>query len=448
MPNKQFVHVREAFRWSAAAVPVLFLAVSAVGAEPYDPLTAGELPQYIFFHRHPDARDPAHGWNQRRPEMFTPASVEEIVNKVGTRGNERLRPGVMFTFFLLEGDTQVTARSLDALLRAAKAANVPVLVALDGQNWWQSRPDLWNWWDPKLPGYNIENRYNVEWTDWGPEHAVKIGWRNWGRQFRIRPAQNFMSPRVLAEYWKQYDLLIPIIVKWYRSLPADRKYLFGGVKLGWEASTNVNAYYFPEGNRLFEQYPNDASHDPTKTHPEEGWTMGTQPLGYAAVSAAGIRKCGELTKADIEEVVRRYLEMLCRQACDRGLPRHMIFTHQGGTYAPWEKHLSFRPAINDYSIPGWSFYSHDPPDCGSLKADLEVAGRTQWAACEWWRGSADEAGWRERFGRTLSFKGCRFVGVYNWESFRSQPGATAAIGELVRRAVPATRPAATQPAGK
>ncbi len=105
--------------------------------------------------------------------------------------------------------------------------------------------------------------------------------------------------------------------------------------------------------------------------------------------------------------------------------------------------MSFKPAINDYSIPGWSFYSHDPPDCGSLPADLRAAGRRQWAACEWWRGAADEAGWRVSFERTLGFAQCRFVAVYNWESFREIPAALAAVRGLV---APTSQPApASQP---
>jgi hypothetical protein len=364
------------------------------------------------------------------------------------RGHDRLRIGSMFTLSILDNDVPTLEETLRALCASAEAADGPVFICLDGQNWWQTRPDLWNWWDPSLPGFDPKNRFNVEWTGWGPEFAVKVGWRNWGRQHRVRPAQNILSARVLQEYRARYDMCIPILVKWYESLPSHRKYLFGGVKLGWEASTNVNAHYYPEGNRIFEQYPRDTSHDPTGTRVEEGWTMGTQPLGYAAVYSAGIRRSGTLTKADIEEVVHRYLRRLCRQASELGLPRHLIFTHQGGVYAPWERHLSFKPAMNEYSIPGWSFYTRDPHDCGPLAAELEAAGRTQWAAVEWWRGAADQSGWRERFERTLRFKRCRLIGVYNWRSFQTQPGALAAVAELVRRTVPPDRPSCSQPAAQ
>jgi hypothetical protein len=339
--------------------------------------------------------------------------------------------GVHFVFSILDGDAETLAASLQRLLSAAGEAEVPVLVTLDGQNWWGYRSDLWNWWDPDFPGYDLGNRLNVEWTDWGPEHAVKICWRDWGRQIRVRPAPNIASPRFLAEHWKQYDVLIPILLEWYRGLPEDRKHLFGGVKVGWEASINVNAYYYADGDRLLERNPTDASGDPRGHDPTKGWTFGNVPLGYAAVFTSGLKQRGELTKEDLEKVVYEYLRRCSYEVNRRGLPAHLIFTHQGGTYAPWEKHMSFNPAINELSIPGWSFYSHDPADCGSLRSDLAAAGRRQWAASEWWRGAADEAGWFERFERTLTFERCRLITVYNWETFRRLPEAIAAVRRLV-----------------
>ncbi len=416
---------------------MLFTGTVAAGAEPHDPIAAGELPQYIFFNRIPQK-----AWQQQQPDTFANAGFAEVVEAVGTRGNDRLRIGVSFIFSMLEGPLDVQTQSLRRMLEAAEQADVPVLVTLDGQNWWQTRPDLWNWWDPALPGFSEANRHNVEWTGWGPEHAIKISWRNWGRQLRVRPAPNLASPTFLAEHWKGYDALIPVILEWYRRLPPERRYLFGGVKLGWEASINVNAYHYPDGNRIFEAAPGDATNDPTERDRQQGWAFGGAVLGHAAAYTSGLRTSGELTREDIETLVHHYLRQLVHEARRRGLPPHLIFTHQGGTYDPWEKHMSFKPAIVEGSIPGYSFYSHDPPDCGSLPADLEAAGRTQWAAAEWWRGAPDAAGWVQRFERTLSFKQCRHVCVYNWEPFSQIPPALAAVRELVAAA--ATRPAPTR----
>ena len=146
---------------------VLFTTGIASAAEPHDPIAAGELPQYIFFNR-------AHGrvWRQQHPDSFTAAGFEEVVDGVGTRGNDRLRIGASFFFSMLEVPLDVLSRSLTRLLETAEQTGIPILITLDGQNWWQNRPDLWNWWDPNLPGFDEANRHNVEWTGWGPEHAI------------------------------------------------------------------------------------------------------------------------------------------------------------------------------------------------------------------------------------------------------------------------------------
>lgn len=423
------------------------LSISAIGApaadmklgrEPSDPVARGELPQYIFFNKAPTYPDPMR-WTERDPNAFTAASCEEIAGLVGSRGNSRLRVGVSYPFSILEYPPGQLVQCVTRLLEASRAADVPVLITLDGQNWWESRSDLWNWWDPSLPGFNPANRNNVEWSDWGPRYAVKTGWRNWGHQIRVRPAPNLASPRFLAEHWKAYDVLVPLIARWYRELPKERKYLFGGLKVGWEASINVNAYYYPDGNSVFERSPGDTSKDPTDHERAMGWKTGRPTLGYAAISTAKIRTSGRLTINDFERVVHRYLEQLSQAAVKRGIPRELVFTHQGCTYEPWDKHLSFKPAMNDFSIPGWSFYTHDPTECGSLEKDLAAADRQQWAASEWWRGAETAERWRRRFEASLQFKSCRLVCVYNWESFKKYPEALRAVRELVEQAQ--TRPA-------
>jgi hypothetical protein len=431
--HRRPMRVRQA--WCPVVVLLLTLPCSGesgVATRPAgsDPSPPQPLPQYLFFNRAPGAS--RERWLQTHPDRFSADSLQEMVKILGGRTAGSLRFGAAFMFSILERDTNTTATSIRRLLAAAGQADVPVLIGLDGQNWWETRSDLWNWWDPALPGYDPENRLNVEWTGWGPEHAVKIGWRNWGRQLRVRPAPNIESPRVLAEHWKAYDLLIPIVVEWYRSLPPERRYLLGGVKVGWEASINVNAFYYTNGNAVFERRPNDPSQDPTERDRAQGWTFGQTPLGYAAVSTAGIKRSGTLEKQDIEKVVHRYLQRMARQVADRGVPRSLIFTHQGGNYEPWDRHLSFWPAINEHSVPGWSFYSHDPAESGSLATELASAGREQWAAVEWWRGSGTVAGWKERFEKTLRFRKCRFLCVFNWESFREDPRALQAVRELER----------------
>ena len=393
------------------------------------PLTAKEVPRYLFFNIAPES-----AWNQNHPDSFSPALFDEVRSKLRVPENPHLRIGVSYIFSTLETPTNILAQSLRRLLAASEESGVPLLITLDGQNWWQQRPDLWNWWDPSLPGFNPSNVFNVEWTEWSPARAVKVSWRNWGTQLRVAPAPNIASPAVVAADLQGLHALVPIIVEWRRRLPAARKWLSGGVKLGWEAGIGYNAFYYPDGNRYYEQWPQDAAHDPTNgLMLAKGLSGGVCQLGYAAMKSAGIRDHGEITRYDIARVTKLYLDKLCRAAHELGLPRDAVFTHQGGTYAPWERHLPFWPAFNRWSSPGWSFYGVGPGPVVPLDAEMKAAHRQRWAAAEWWCGGANAAEWEDHFRRTLSCRDCRFICVYNWNlgMFEKSTAGQEAVRKLV-----------------
>ncbi len=104
----------------------------------------------------------------------------------------RLGIGAIFSY-LNESRDQCKSRVLE-FLSLAQQYDIPIVVQLDGEQWWDARPDLWNWWNRGCDGYDPRNRRNVEWTGWGSEYAMKIAWRNWGRQIRVLPPPNLMSP--------------------------------------------------------------------------------------------------------------------------------------------------------------------------------------------------------------------------------------------------------------
>jgi hypothetical protein len=388
-------------------------------------------PRYIFFNL------ASNGWRQDAPETFTRASIDEVARVIHAPDNPALRIGVAYPFSVLETAPDVLARSVAAYLHCAEVASVPALINLDGQNWWETRADLWNWWDPAAPGYNPDNRQNVEWTDWSSDSAVKIGWRNWGAQIRVKPAQNISSPKLRDELRSRFAVIVPVIAHWYRQLPRDKRYLFGGLKVGWEAGIGYNAFYYPDGNSVLDHWPNDASHDPQSgLHLDQGLSGACAQIGYAAVKTAGIKTAGAITRDDIGKATQQYLAFLSKLCCDLGIPKDKVFTHQGGTYPPWGTHLPFWPAINRWSAPGWSFYGQDPATAGDLGDELKRTRRTRWAAAEWWWGAPDQAGWEDHFERTLRFRDCRFIAVYNWDCgfrFDKESAGQDAVRALVAR---------------
>lgn len=344
----------------------------------------------------------------------------QIHEKLPTTATNRVRVGVGGIFSFLNQPRAKTREALREFLRLSQETDTPVVVQLDGESWWNGRPDLWNWWDPARPGFNPANRDNVEWTNWTPDAAIKIAWRNWGRQIRILPPPNLMSPRYRAACHEEMDALVPVILHWWRALPTAQRDLLIGIKVGWESSIGVNAWYYPDGNRLLDQPVSDDPTSGVKINELPG--RGVQPIGYAAVSTAGLRHSGELTEADLAEVVRRHLADLCREAARLGVPRDRLFTHCGG----WKDgELLYQSALNPDSCPGWSFYRHaaDPGSDRGVQDALRRSDAPYWGAVEWlYQGPRQAAEWRRALAATLSKPRCRYLCIYNWEGIRdSQP---------------------------
>lgn len=392
--------------------------------------TAGaqEKSRYIFLNAVPGVT-----FKVGRPSTFTRKFFDEVTRRVAPVQNQKMRLGVSVLFDYLSVSLDSVEKSLDRFLQLSQEMNMPVLVNLDGINWMNGRPDLWNWWDPKKPGYNPANRKNVEWAGWEDSSALKISWRNWGVQFRTLPAPNLASEAVMAAQIEALKRLVPRIVRWHRALPADKKYLLGGVKLGHETSIGVNAYFYKNGNRYLEQMPHNTSLDPQESfNPEGGFNGGLATIGYAAVKTAGIKNKGKLTAYEIEKVVYQYLDTLSKTAHLLGLPRDLLFTHQGGTFAPWDKHLSFSAAANNHSLPGWSLYSTNPAEAGDMGDLLDRQTADGWAAAEWWWPGANKAEWKYNLSKTLSYKGCRFLAIFNWErGLEKNEEGIAAVRELL-----------------
>jgi hypothetical protein len=361
------------------------------------------------------------------PEEGRREAFEQIValKKDNTSTHLRLGIGAIFSYF--RQPRERVAAEISEFLALAERHEMPVVVQLDGEQWLEGRPDLWNWWDPQKPGFDPKNREDVEWYGWSPDQALKIAWRNWGVQFRVLPPPNLMSPRYRSASHDEMDALIPIIVRWWRGLPAGKKDLLIGLKLGWESSIGVNAFYYPGGNALLDSA--EAKDPRIEVKGEEVPGRGMVPIGYAAVKTAGLAKNGALREADLAEIVRRHLDDLCSRAAGLGVPRERLFTHVGG----WkDEELLYASAVNAHSCPGWSFYRHagDPgKDLGVRKA-LRRTDAPWWAAAEWfWLGKHNRGEWLGALRATLADPKCRYMCIYNWNGIQQDTSLQQAILE-------------------
>ena len=384
------------------------------------------------------AKDATGSRQTEQPMQFIiismPTEDDDAIKKVASTfktSNQGIAVGVGTIISYLATEPEETVRKLKHFLSTAEQYDLPVVIEMDGINWWQARPDLWNWWDENKPGYDPNNRKNVEWTDWTAESAVKIGWRNWGRQLRVDPMPNLMSPAYLEACHTEVKRLVPIIMDWWQALPADKKHLLVSVQIGVECLIGANNWYYPNGNTLLNR--------PEKEDPTYGLNhevlpgRGVQAIGYAAVNTLGCAKQGELKESHVTRVVSRYMSDLCKIASDLGVPRDRLFAHAGG----WKEGESiYFTALNPYACPGWSFYTHAKDPVKDLTA-MEAVARSEapfWGAVEWLLFNVKEQSeWEDALHRFLVMPRLRYVQVRHWGSIKNDAMAIKAIQILINR---------------
>ena len=400
---------------------IIFLVFFVFIALSYPPPVSAQVidPQYIFVRKDPMTCNPSDCsflWNMDDPNKINLEAINDIFNKIGTHGNSNntRKIGIAVQFLYYEYDFNKLKQSLDALLVYAKVHTVPVFIVLEGFQWWDNRSNLWNWWDPTAPGYNPDNKNNVEWTCENATCAIKKSWRNWGSEFDVKPHPNIASRAFIDDNKQKLSELLPKIVQWYGELPSDKKWLLGGVALGTEVDMGANYYYYPNGV------------NPNASNPGPG-IAGSVQLGYAAVKT--LKLSGGITQANLNEAIRRYLNELDKFAFDAGIPRNKIFNHIGGSDLspnPTPAGLIFPStdaAVTAYGSPGWSFYggvTDNPQNFSGISSALTKVGNNQWASPEWlsFGGNYDE--WLRALRNSLNYRNNRFINIANWEGIRDK----------------------------
>jgi hypothetical protein len=389
-------------------------------------------PQYLIVNKALGSTDPL-SWRQEVPQSCNQASFDDIISRFKTKGNERRRLGVSNQITLLDGTQNGNyLEFLDRLLSMSETNDLPVALGLDPFQFWSSRPDLWNWFDPNSPGYDPKNIENVEWASWSSVNATTIAWRDWGSQFRVPPHPNLSSPKVLAAYLKALDPVVEKVGVWYKSLPASKKYLLAWIKVTWEVCISQNFYYYQDGNRYRTQDP--------KSDPKIG-ISGAVQQGYNAVCTAGLACSGTITVAHLDAVLSNYFSVVASRMETGGIPRTKLVTHEGGNFGDLPYGLSLwnspQAAVVPQAQPGWSFYrfAYNPSDAEGLDTALDAISGAAWGASEWYymggiNGTAREQ-WLASFNNTISYRNCRLVDVFNWEALKKDEDGLWALGEML-----------------
>ena len=353
------------------------------------------------------------GWYIGNPDSITDESTRDVLDKIGTLGNGDIRTAVSVSVSYNNFPIDAVCESIRRICMQSEKYRVPVYFHLDGINWWDAHPELWNFFDPSLPGYDPDNRKNVEWYDWDESCAVKLGWRNWGSQIRVRPAPNLASPRFLALQREKLDRIIPIIRSWRDSL--EDKTLFGGIVFGWELSPYVQAYFYENGNDCYDA---PRSEDPT------GGVEKSIALGYAAAKTLGLQPDGGvITEETVEAVCAFTHDFLIGIALEHGIGRSELITHTfvGGKTSRGGGHSGIA-SVREGVTPGWSFYGGEVSELDPQIAFTD--GRWALIECRPW--DLDEKLFRDAYR-----KGAEIVNIYNWESIRDDERSLDVIRKIL-----------------
>ncbi|MGN1099065.1 MAG: hypothetical protein ACI4S9_01860 [Christensenellales bacterium] len=392
--------------------------------------TVNQFPQYISMHK-TDSGSGSNIWNLGNPYTITESGVQEIINTIGLKGSEDRRLAIAYTFSFARYELSNTVAALEKILGYSEKYDIPVILHLDGVNYVDYYPEIWNWFDPTIAGYDPENRKNVERFDWGEGNEVKIGWRNWGTQMRVNPMINLASEEFRKMQKDCLDVLYKQVADWYKKLPVNKKYLLGGVVTGWELSTYAQNYYYEDGN----SYYGSSKPDPTGTETSGSLDQATGyyasiPLGYAAAEQMGLQpEKGLLKMETIDAICLDFMEFLIDLAVENGIPANRIITHAselpktvnyGGGHSG---KASISKRINEGVTPGWSLYW----DLAYEEKYVGLANGGPWAAIEMrsWGLSYDF------LKSVISYRNCKLFNIYNWEAIKSDTATIEAIRQIL-----------------
>ena len=331
-----------------------------------------------------------------------------IKNTFGSPRGKMVAVATQPLFRIFERNLTTTfVPSMKRHLAEAEQYDVPIMIFLSVLPFNNVRPELYNWWDSSTAGYDPDNVNHVEWYGWDASTAVKIGWLNWGSQMRLPPMPNIMSAKFQQAERDIITSLMTLVKDWYDKLPANKKYLFAGIRSTDEMAIGVNNWYYPNGNSYLGK---SAANDPTTgIDPYNLPSRGVQTIGYNAVKTAGIKSSGTLTIEDLNEVCRRHGEFLSKIYYDLGFPRDKIFT------SSFAKSLGeAKSCVNDYSCPSWSFYHSEATNPSSFTEAMEVIKTSTapgWCMAEWGIGGSSATDYYNGLKTSLALSGNRLIRI-------------------------------------
>ncbi|MDO8497521.1 MAG: hypothetical protein Q7S61_03175 [bacterium] len=332
-------------------------------------------------------------------------------------------------------DSSLYTIRMKRMMELSEEENFPIFIPLNGFQWWDELPEIWNYWDYDgnqtpgcknnefsevddkkddkviyrckfeklrdplfrqrfIKGYNPENKWNVDWEDW--ETPMKISTRNWGGgDILVAPPPNIVNHNNSSisfnklqtqRYTSLVDTISAVLNRWDKQ---GKQYLFAGISIGTEVSLygSIN----PKKNEI-KAYGYRALQD--TFCPQNNPLCGKD----ANWNSAELRQ-------KREKILFNYFNGLAKIAHDYGIPKQRIYSHVWN-----EKDKSdidyvngFGSSITLYSRPGQSAYgiANNPLNFSLLSMSLKKNGYPGWAVPEFAPLVRDDKNWHDALYNTL-----------------------------------------------
>ena len=331
------------------------------------------------------------------------------------------------------------------IMEVAEEEDLPVFMPLNGVQWWDEQPELWNYWDKDgdqtpgcenddfsscgfkklrdpsyrkrfIAGYSPDNKYNVDWKDW--ENPMGFSTRNWGGgDVLVAPSPNIIGRDFSKVNKERFSIILQEISSKAEKWSKEKKgYLFAGISIGTEVTLNGA---IEQGDANF------------------------KPFGYRAIQDMFCPKnditCGvnkEWSKNDLhemrKEILNKYFTDMTRLTAVYGIPKQRIYSHVWSEAEVGE--IKYTDAIGAsitlFSRPGMSLYgkAENPMGFNLLKNTIIDNGYISWAAPEFSPLIKEAPNWQKALNNSLNnpIESAKLIDIYNERDIDTTP----AIAEI------------------
>lgn len=307
--------------------------------------------------------------------------ARKIKEQIGSSGSSKRKLGfaILIPLWLLDKAAPDKMQQVirDAF-RVGRDRQMAVFFSIDSHCAWDNRQELWNYFDPKLPGYNPQNKSNVEWSDWqGTPYRHR--YLDWGAPQSLAPPICVNAPKIRSEIARMVSRdIMPALDEGLKQLGAAQQNLFAGITVTAEPS--IDNYSMVDAVN-----PQLANYMKAQGAPK--LRLGFNALTNAGYSQKNPPRDYETALAKVNQDFGAYW---AEQFVRAGISPERLYTHVAaasgvpGTPACAFTNAPISSAFNRYCRPGWTTYAAGPLANGfaPIYSELRKHKNPHWAASE------------------------------------------------------------------